>query len=458
MRALLVLALFLIPSVAAEFGAYDSAGWPIAADGTSTNPYGTGIGAMAPETFSAEPLNHVAGTTVYPYYPILLAEVQRLAESPLVTLHSAGRSTAGLDLWMLEIANHDAIAAGEGVALEDREVIWVDGGTHSNEYSGVYFTLAVAQFLVDAYGENETATWIVDNRHTWIMPLVNPDGSHAFGRLNANGVNINRNYPVVWDGQGNDPLMNNRGPSPASEVETQANIAWFEKVMPDYYASIHCCGNLWLYPYGEEGVDPVDQDMLQKVCDEAFADVRDDCGPIWSTIYPASGSSVDTAYEVTGAVSFGYEMSGRGAISLWGQPVTFDEVFDQERESWAGLLHAFQNVERYGALLDVATEAVSEGTLVTLTNNGMGLSNSTVIVVDGTPHHVGPIPAGESVQVSVPRGDIVVEYEKRLMASPTRLVEVPLAEVAVLDQAANVPFVGVALVVGLLAAAALRRP
>jgi hypothetical protein len=173
--------------------------------------------------------------------------------------------------------------------LERREVVWIDGGHHSNEYSGVYFALAWAQFLVEEYGSDANATWIVENRHSWVMPMVNPDGSHAFGRLNAKGVNINRNYPVIWDGEGHDAVMNNRGPAPASEVETQINIEWFNLTRPDYAASIHCCGNLWLYPYGQEGIDPIDNPMFSQVCKEAFPTVPEACGPIWSTIYPASG-------------------------------------------------------------------------------------------------------------------------------------------------------------------------
>lgn len=418
----------LAPAASAEFGAYGADGWPIAADGTSTNPY-PGVSA---EEFTAiladgDPLNQVAGTTVYPYWPVLTAEVQRLAADhpERVRLTSIGTSTLGLDLWMLEIANFDQEGQAGFLPLEQREVVWVDGGTHSNEYSGVYFTLAWAQYLIEQYETDETAKWIVDNRHTWILPMNNPDGSNAFGRLNANLVNINRNYPVVWDGQGHDELMNNRGPEPASEVETQLNIEWFNKTQPDYMASVHCCGNLWLYPYGEEGVDPVDQAMLQKVCDLAFPGVREACGPIWSTIYPASGSSVDTAYEYTGAVAFGYEMSGRGAVAMWGQPVTPEDVATQEVESWTGLLHAFLNVHLYGAYPVVESVAAdADGLLVTIRNDGYGnLTQGEISLAmpsgDSALVTLPAIAAGESAIVRIPceedgRHQLTIAYVDRL--------------------------------------------
>ncbi len=479
MRILALLTALLLSAVpaAAEFGPESADGWPINADGESTRPSDATLleARLAAEhaelvLAGVEPLNQAGPVTLYPYWPVLTLEVQRLAADhpDLVRLHSAGTSTAGLDLWMLEIANHAALAAEAGAAsqavpLEDREVIWVDGGTHSNEYSGVYFALAWAQFLLDEYDANETAKWIVDNRHTWIMPMVNPDGSNAMGRLNANLVNINRNYPVIWDGEGHDPLMNNRGPSPASEVETQANIEWFNLTQPDYYASVHCCGNLWLYPYGEEGVDPLpgDSEMLARVCDEAFPTVRDDCGPIWSTIYPASGSSVDTAYEYTGASAFGYEMSGRGAVGLWGAPLTYESVRDQEIESWTGLMHAFLNVHRYGAhpVLEVLGAAAGE-LRVRVTNDGLMDLTGAEIAVDGAPVAVPPIPAGESVELRVPAGaDVRLDYQKRAMAAPMGSVSTPVDAdmlAATGDESVSIPVAPLGVVL-LGIVAALRR-
>ena len=438
MRAALGLALLLLlPTAAAEFGPYDDRGWPLNVLGESTFPGGVVPGGgAAPEG----PLNRLGPLTVYPYYPVLTADVQRLAsEHPdLVKLHSAGKSALGLDLWMLEIADFARIESGEGVPLAEREVVWVDGGTHSNEYSGVYFAAHVASFLLDEYGSNDTARWIVENRHTFVMPMVNPDGSHAFGRLNAHGVNVNRNYPVVWDGEGNDALMNNRGPHPASEPETQVNIEWFNKTQPDYYASVHCCGNLWLYPYGEEGVDPVDNEVLARVCDEAFPTVRDACGPIWSTIYPASGSSVDTAYEYTGAVAFGYEMSGRGAVALWGQPFTHESVREQEVESWEGLMHAFLNVHRYGARPVLADARLAgDALLLTVENEGYGnLTAGNLTFTDAAGVlRVAQLPRlapGESATLEVSArfeaGEVPLrlEWVKREMARPAGASTTPL--------------------------------
>lgn len=423
------LLLATLPSAAAEFGAYDERGYPIALDGTSTFPGGV----LPVATMPAGPLNNVGPLTVYPYYGVLTAELQRMAsERPdLVKLHSIGKSTLGLDLWMLEIADFARIDAGDAVLpLDEREVVWVDGGTHSNEYSGVWFAAHLASFLVDQYGTNETATWIVENRRTWIMPMVNPDGSHAMGRLNANLVNVNRNYPVDWGALAEDLVLNNPGPAPASESETQANIAWFNKTRPDLYVSVHCCGNLWLYPYGVEGMDPLDQQAFSRICDEAFATVREDCGPIWSTIYPASGSSVDTVYEYTGAAAFGYEMSGRNAVALWGQPITANDVETEEIESWTGVMHGFLNVHRYGAYPAIAAASVQDGALVvTVRNDGYGnLTAASLTLPVGTPPEpgsdVGPsmlVGATREIPALLPGQTATIVFDEPLAAGAWEL-------------------------------------
>jgi hypothetical protein len=371
-----------------------------------------------------EPLNKIGPSTVYPYYPLLTLEVQRLADEypDLVRLSSAGQSVLGLELWMLEIAD---FGNPDMKPLEDREVVYIDGGTHSNEYSAVYFVTEIAQFLVEEYESNETAQWIVENRHTFIIPMVNPDGSNAMGRLNANLVNINRNFPVLWGALDELAVLNDPGPYPASEPETQAVIRVINDTRPDYLATIHCCGNLWLYPYGVEGLDPLDNQSFARVCDEVFASVRDDCGPIWSTIYPASGSTTDTAYEYVGASAWGFEMSGRGNVAPWGQPFTLEDVRVQERESWDAVMHAFLNVHKYGAHPELVGLTGSPRSLtVTVENTGYGpLLHGNVTVGDARVT-LPVMDAGETASVTVDGAftagttPVSFDWQKRIMAAP----------------------------------------
>ncbi len=439
--SLLLVLLMVAPTGIAEFG--HETGIPIGVDGpvypfipadlAERHPEETAAALAAgefvldPEIAEADPLNKVGGYTLYPYYGVLTAELRRLAEEfpGKMRLSTAGQSHLGLDLWLVEIADFDN---PDRVPLSEREVIYLDGGTHSNEYSGVYFTTEWLQFLLEEFETNETARWIVENRHTFIMPMINPDGSHAFGRVNAIDVNINRNFPGTWGTVDETPVLNWPGPYPASEPETQAVIQVMSETRPDFVQSTHCCGNLWLHPYGaaQLGHAP-DYDMYTNICGHVFPDLtidvqRKKCGEIWSTIYPASGTTADEGYALVGASSWTYEMSGRAnKAGPWGEPITEFDVREQEIESWRGVMHGFLHAEMYGALpvlTDVAGTA--DGLTVTVQNQGWG--NITQATLSFGSHSVS-IPAltpgqkfileieGDFTEESVP---VDIEWKKRM--------------------------------------------
>ncbi len=89
----------------------------------------------------------------------------------------------------------------------------------------------------------------LDPRNTWrVIPIVNPDGVKLKTRMNANRVDLNRNFPSHdWDRvalnywkkrQHSDPRRY-PGPSSASEVETRCIMKHLEEFKPDFIISIH---------------------------------------------------------------------------------------------------------------------------------------------------------------------------------------------------------------------------
>jgi murein tripeptide amidase MpaA len=71
-----------------------------------------------------------------------------------------------------------------------------------------------------------------------ILAEANPDGLLTGRRTNANGVDVNRNFPARNWRRFKHPLFDN-GPSPASEPETRAILAAIEEMRPGRIVSIH---------------------------------------------------------------------------------------------------------------------------------------------------------------------------------------------------------------------------
>ena len=85
---------------------------------------------------------------------------------------------------------------------------------HGNETTGYVLMLRLIDSLLTSYGYDNRITNLVDNVEIWINPLANPDGTYHSGnntvsgatRYNANGYDLNRNFPDPEDG------MNPGGP------------------------------------------------------------------------------------------------------------------------------------------------------------------------------------------------------------------------------------------------------
>lgn len=72
--------------------------------------------------------------------------------------------------------------------------------------------------------------------HLWVIPTMNPDGSAAHTRQNAERVDLNRNWPHAWAHLTGEYYS---GPAPLSEPETRAMAAFLNRVRPDLMISIH---------------------------------------------------------------------------------------------------------------------------------------------------------------------------------------------------------------------------
>lgn len=99
-------------------------------------------------------------------------------------------------------------------------VILVVGVIHGNENAGLPILERLGELPVPA------------GYDLWLLPLLNPDGYVNDVRGNANGVDLNRNFPHDWTPIAQPGDWQWSGTGPASEPETQAYIAFTERIQP----------------------------------------------------------------------------------------------------------------------------------------------------------------------------------------------------------------------------------
>ncbi|WP_228766896.1 MULTISPECIES: M14 family zinc carboxypeptidase [Thiomicrorhabdus] len=120
-------------------------------------------------------------------------------------------------------------------------------GIHGDEYTAISITYLWMQAMLKHQYRS--------SQHWLFMPLANPDGllgKNPATRMNANGVDLNRNFPSPdWDRWAlkywkHRYAKNPRrypGPSAASENETKWMVEVIKKFRPDAIISVHA-------PYG----------------------------------------------------------------------------------------------------------------------------------------------------------------------------------------------------------------
>jgi len=169
----------------------------------------------------------------YPSTDEMYAEIRALAESDPahVELIEYGKSVQGRPLLALRFH------LGDGV---DRPGGMVAGNIHGEEFIGNRAAMAVADRIAMGIASNDP--WILgvlSRMDLYVAPCINPDGYHAtvesrgatdFGRMrkNANGVDLNRNFPPP-EGRGEMDRSNPEasiypGVGPLSEPETKGIV------------------------------------------------------------------------------------------------------------------------------------------------------------------------------------------------------------------------------------------
>ena len=139
----------------------------------------------------------------YPTYEAYVAQMNQFAVDypSICRIVNIGTSVEGRALLFAKISDN--------VGVEENEPEVMHTGTmHGDETVCYVLILRMIDSILTSYGTVPEITEMVDGMEIWLNPLANPDGTYAGGnssvsgatRYNANGYDLNRNFPDPEDG------------------------------------------------------------------------------------------------------------------------------------------------------------------------------------------------------------------------------------------------------------------
>ncbi|XP_057589365.1 carboxypeptidase A4 isoform X3 [Hippopotamus amphibius kiboko] len=233
--------------------------------------------------------------------------------------------------------------------------------------------------IVSDYGKDPAITSILEKMDIFLLPVANPDGyvyTQTQNRLWRKTRSVNPGSPCI----GTDPnrnwnisfaasrLMLLLGPprtgegasdNPCSEVYhgAHANSEVEVKSVVDFiqehgnfkcFIDLHSYSQLLMYPYGymvRKAPDAEELDEVARHAAKALASLSGTeyrVGPTCTTVYPASGSSVDWAYDNGIKYAFTFELRDTGH---YGFLLPANQIIPTAEETWLGLKTIMEHVQ-----------------------------------------------------------------------------------------------------------------
>ncbi len=216
---------------------------------------------------------------------------------------------------------------------------WYDGLIHAREGAAMRNVRYWMMWLCSNYERNGyngyQATWLLENREIWCLPVNNVDGwvynqsispgGGGMHRKNMNwtaggdGIDLNRNWSVDWGGAGSSGDPNSqtyRGTGPLSEPESSNIDTFWQSHVPAQMHSTHTYSNVLIYPWGWTS-SPTTHAAAYSTQGEMMVQ--------WATgeehyisyyFGPSAGNTRDHAYGVHGAMSWNHE-TGASFAGFW---------------------------------------------------------------------------------------------------------------------------------------------
>ena len=220
--------------------------------------------------------------------------------------------------------------------------LFLTSSIHAREYTPAELSTRFAEYLLSQYGNAPDVTWILDYHEIHLMLHANPDGrkwaeAGQSWRKNTDnnfctdstyrGVDLNRNFDFQWGCCGgsspNACSYTYRGPSPASEPETQAIQNYMRAIFPDQrgdaltdpaptdaaglYIDLHSYSKLVLWPWGFT-FDSAPNGTAFQTLGRKFAYFNNYTPQQSIALYPTDGTTDDFAYGDLGVAAYTFEL------------------------------------------------------------------------------------------------------------------------------------------------------
>jgi len=227
-------------------------------------------------------------------------------------------------IWAFKISDNPGVD-------EDEPEVFYNSLIHAREPAGMEVLLYFMWYLLDNYGTDSLATYLVDNRELWFVPVVNPegycyneytypDGGGMWRKNRRNcgggdwGVDLNRNFGYMWgyDNYGSSPYCSDetyRGTGPFSEPSTQVIRDFMLGRNFVMCLDNHCHGMWLIYPWCYDRFYTPDHNLFVAIAESMAVFNGHVPGTAWETVnYPVNGGSVDWEYGELGIIAISPEI------------------------------------------------------------------------------------------------------------------------------------------------------
>lgn len=297
-------------------------------------------------------------------------EIELLVEEyadrfPAITKRvSIGKSLQGRDIWALKISDNPEVSE-----INEPAVLF-NSMHHAREIMTPEVSLDIIETLLTGYNSDNKITRWINKNEIWVIPMFNVDGNNKmwsgdkWWRKNARGgygVDLNRNYPTGWNkcngSSGWQSSQTYRGPSPASEPETQAMMNFIKNVRPVFDISYHSYSELVIYPLGCSPERATNKDVIEKIGKEIATKLNYAPGTAWELLYNADGGDIDWMYDAYQVIPFVIELNSRKEGFHPKYKKWRDKTVKRNRAGWQ---HLLDRLEQSGVRGQLTINTIAE--------------------------------------------------------------------------------------------------